>query len=540
MIRTLPLALALLGACAPEAATGPDDTQADVDSDEPVELPPPEGQDLPLRRLGVREIDRTVRSLLGDLGLTAATWLPEDLRAPFDTVAATQDPSRVLVEGLDAHARAVAAAVRADPVRLAALVACDLADEACLPDLARRLVRALLRHPADDAEVADLVALGREVATIDGAPEAAVEALLSVLLQDPGFVYVIDRGTAVAGAPGVLALDGPSVLTRMALLLWGALPDLALQTEADALDLTDAEVRRGLATRMMTDPRARAHAFDVHVQWLDLHSANNDDPEFAAAVMVEPQRVIERVLFTDARPWQEVLTFPETLLLPGLATAYDFDRPAEPTWVDVRDRGRGGLLGMASWLMRPASVDDTSPTIRGKQVRERIMCEPIDPPPAAVISDAPPDVGLGACKIERYEAHRSNPACASCHDLMDPIGFGLERYDGEGMYRTEEAPYAAQLGDTGAPCPIDGQGEVDGLGAFSGPRELGLLLTEAGIADACFARQVAGLHRGISTLDLDPAEVDPVLTAWRAAGGRYDQLLVELIAQPVFGFREVP
>jgi hypothetical protein len=197
------------------------------------------------------------------------------------------------------------------------------------------------------------------------------------------------------------------------------------------------------------------------------------------------------------------------------------------------DDGRAGLLSHGSVLSAFGKFSDTSPTQRGILVRTRLMCERIAPPPADVNADQPPTGQMDAlCKYDRYEQHRTSSSCASCHQQMDPIGFGLENYDLAGRYREH---------DEGLPeCVIRGEGNLTGIGAFSGPAELGALLVDNGIVEACVVRQLLqfGVGRALVGNELEAANA----LAEQFAGGGHDltQLLVELVASEPFVHRLEP
>ena len=171
---------------------------------------------------------------------------------------------------------------------------------------------------------------------------------------------------------------------------------------------------------------------------------------------------------------------------------------------------------------------DTSPTKRGKLIRNRLLCEVIPPPPPDAPADEPPEGEAGDCKVDRYAAHREPGACKACHDQMDPIGFGLENYDLAGRFREH---------DDGAPeCVIEGEGELIGVGTFSGPAELSDLILDSGI-DACVVEQlyIYAMGRRLETDDLPYLE--SLEGAFTDADHHFDALLLELVADPAFAYR---
>jgi hypothetical protein len=205
---------------------------------------------------------------------------------------------------------------------------------------------------------------------------------------------------------------------------------------------------------------------------------------------------------------------------------------ASPAWVPYGNARRRGLLSHGSFLSVGAKFGDTSPVERGLFVRSRLFCQEIPPPPPVVNTDEPPRAASAtACKWERYAAHREAQGCAACHQLIDPVGFGLENFDDQGRYRTTEK---------GLPqCRIAGDGEIVGVGTFRGPAELGDLALRSGLVTECLATQLYRFGVGRSELD-DTDRMLVKLLAQRGAAGkdfRFDELLLDLVASPAFAHR---
>jgi hypothetical protein len=180
-----------------------------------------------------------------------------------------------------------------------------------------------------------------------------------------------------------------------------------------------------------------------------------------------------------------------------------------------------------------AKFGDTSPTRRGKFVRERLLCMPIPlPPPSANVDvDLPPAAkSPDACKRERYRQHREDPTCASCHALMDPIGFGLENFDELGRYRTH---------DDGRPdCPIDGRGELDAKTPFTGARELAGLIAAAPEQLPCVAQHFLqfAIGRAVDASDLRRARW--LADEMRRNGDSFQSMLLAFVSHDDFRVRE--
>ncbi|MBC8070104.1 MAG: DUF1592 domain-containing protein [Deltaproteobacteria bacterium] len=484
-----------------------------------------------LRRINRYEFDNIVRDLLQDDSRPAAQLLPEDLRTPFDNDYTMQLATQPLVDGIEVLARQVAGDLVDDADRRATVVGCTpsgVDDDVCMRAFVGHFGRLALRRPLADAEVEDYVALGLDFAGQADDFWVGVEVVVTALLQDTEMVYRVELGTPVADAPGVFALGPYELASRMSFFLWGSTPDDALLDAAGAGSLDDADGVRELATSMLADPRARAHIDRFHALWLG-YSELPHPQALTSAMRRESAALVERVVFDEQRPWLELFDANESFIDDTLAELYGMSAPqGGPGWVPYGDNGRMGLLSHGAFLSVAANVADTSPTRRGKFIREQLMCQIIPPPPPDVDADNPPDPASGDCKVDQYRAHASG-SCAQCHEQMDPIGFGLENYDKTGRYRTH---------DDGKPeCVIEGDGELTGIGEFSGPGELASLLLGADVLDACVTQQLYRYAIGREVEPEDQDFVDAVAVSFADADHRFDELLLALVSNPAFGYR---
>ena len=496
--------------------------------------PPSDGTvpEIGMRRLSTHEYDRTIRDLLGDDAVDAAALVPNDIPSPFDNDYQAQTPSRALIEAAETLAREIAARLLQDLPRRDAIVGCvpqSSDDEACFTSLAKRLGRSALRRPLSDAETDELVQLALDFALRDDNFYTGVEVMLRALLQDVEFLYRVEIGSPAAGHPGVFRLNGFELATRMSYLLWGTTPDDALLDLADSGGLDTRQDVVAAAKSMLADDRARVQVDRFHAMWLGYDTLQHA-PAIAQAMRAETRALLDRIVFDEHSSWMDLFTSAETFVDDTLATHYGLASPgASPAWMDYSAEGRRGLLSHGSFLSVGHDVGETSPTARGLHILHRLTCQQIPPPPPGVADNF--EVGDGDCKSEILKAH-SEGSCAACHDAFDGIGFGLEQYDVAGRFRTHEE---------GKPhCGITGEGELLGVGAFTGPAELGERLVESGKLEACAVEHVYQYAIGRRIEDADRALVERLATSFADSHFRFDELLVALVSSDAFFFRREP
>lgn len=518
-----------------DASAGADDSDpASDDSDPSVEPVDPVVLDRlgvsGLRRLTAVEYAATVRDLLG-VDVDAALLLPEDWRQPFDNDYTTQVASQALVEGAELLAADVAALALATPASRDAVVGCQPAqtsDEDCFRSFLATFGRQALRRPLSDDELERYAGLITEAQESDDF-YAAIEVALRALLQHPEFLYRVELGRPVPDTPGVFRLSDHEVATRLSYFLWGSTPSPALLDLADAEQLHTPEQIAAAAEQMLTDERARIRVGRFHSLWLGYEQLPHA-PALSEAMHAETQALIDRVVFEEGLPWQELLRSEQTFVDTTLAEHYGLMAPAGTSaWVDYGDTDRQGLLSHGTFLSSMAKIDDSSPTKRGILVRTRLMCQDIQPPPPNVnVDDAEPPEGM--CKEEFYREFHSTGNCAGCHNLMDPIGLGLENYDHRGAFRTVE--------NDDPSCEISGEGAVDGA-PFSGPAELSDLLLESGRLNGCVTRQLYRFAMGRSELEsLDDAFIDTIVDEIGTdTDFDFSELVVRFVADEAFVLR---
>jgi hypothetical protein len=319
------------------------------------------------------------------------------------------------------------------------------------------------------------------------------------------------------------------------------MPDDRLLASADSGALGDRTKVEAEVRRMIADPRALDGFQSFHRQWLGvprIETAQKDaklypewTPALRASMKRETQLFVEDLFRSDAS-FRTLLTAPYGFVDAALGALYGATGAPASGFARVMlpDGQRSGVLTQATFLAVQALPDQPSPIHRGLFIRERLLCSVIPPPPTGV-DIVPPKVDPNLSVRQRFEQHRRDPLCASCHQLMDPIGFGLQAYDSIGRYRAMDGKF-----------PVDATGEITGVasdvdGTFDGPVELSRKLAGSRTAQTCMARQWMRFALGRLETDREACVVEQI--ASRFGGARLDlrELLVAVATSDTFRTR---
>lgn len=510
----------------------------DPGDDEPIseDLEPAPAR---IRLLLSRQYVNAVRDLFGDAAADVASPPSNVPLNGFDAVGASQlSLGDSEVDAFEASANAVADAAVAEPAMLAAYGGCTptgVGDEACLADFVSELGRRMFRRPLEDAELARYVAVGVTAAQDYGDMLAGQRRVIATMLQSPNFLYQVEIGIPDSEMEGRRRLTGYEMATRMSLFLTDSIPDTALLDAAEAGDLDTADGIRAEAQRIIASeqaPRALGEFFSEYLRLRELPQLPKDPdvfPEFtpvlAASMRQETLALIEDIAWTQDGDFTQIFDAPYTFVDAELAALYQLPDPAsygdQMTEVTLpAEQMRGGIFGHAGLMASLGHIASTSPTLRGKFVRENIMCTSVPPPPPGVVTDLP-DTSEAVTMRERLEAHMEDPTCAGCHAFIDPIGFGLENYDAIGRYRTL---------DNGQ--QIDASAEIDGE-PFEGAAQLGALVRADDRATGCIVRGLFRHSTGHIEVEGEEDELQALEATFADEGYRMQALLVELVASPL-------
>ena len=492
-----------------------------------------------LRRLTRAQYDASIDDLLGPGLVLPAALEPDHEESGLAVVGAGVGAVSALgVERYEDAALSLAGQVVADPARRARVLSCTPegpADAACAGTFAAETGALFYRRPLLPAEVERVAAVVTAVGADAGDFDAGLELGLAALLQSPHFLYRVEHGTPDAADPAQRRLTGPELATRLAFLLWGGPPDAPLLAAAAAGELATPEGRVAVAREMLDDRRAargvRALFTDLlHLDALDTVEKDplvytHASPALAAAAREETLRVIESLALDGEADFLSLLSLESTFVDRRLAALYGLPAPDIDGWGAValsREGGRRGLLGHASILLLESHATRSSATMRGVFVRKTLLCQVIPPPPADVDTSLPEGSVDAPTLRERIAPHLEDPTCAGCHRLTDPIGLGLETFDGVGRFRSTE---------NGA--SIDASGELDGR-AFADAWGLASAVRGHPNLGPCM---VTHLYEAATGRVLAAGEAplrDWLADGFSAGGNVWSALLLDLIASPGF------
>jgi hypothetical protein len=470
----------------------------------------------------------TVRDLLGKDISEALTSLPDD-SGLFHNDYRSQTASPGYTEALQQLAELVTERVLADTAQRSRILGCTPTgpdDTACLKSFIESFGRRALRRPLTLDDTTAFLAF--QTFTKDkGDFYEAVRVVLRAMLQHPEFIYRMEFGTEVADHPGLFRLNDWEIASRLSYFLLGSGPTVELLDLAAAGQLSTPAQVRDAAAALLTNPRTREIIHAFHSQWLGYSQIKAPSASLQLAMQTETKGLVDRVVFDRKEPWLNLFRSAETLVNDELAAHYGLTPAGSTTatWVNYGTSGRKGILSHAAFLTNGIKFGDTSPTQRGKFIRNRLLCQEVLPPPPDVPADPPPAADSGHCKTDRYKVHATSSVCAGCHKLMDPLGFGLENYDAVGKFRSVE-PDAAD-------CPISGDGNLEGVGNFNGPAGLSDLLIQSGQLESCVVQQLfkSAWGRPASGEDMPYLEI---VAAQFHFDGHFDDLILDFVSNEAF------
>jgi len=507
----------------------------------PVDCSRPDPGRVTIRRLNRVEYNNTIRDLTGVDYQPAEGFPADDAGYGFDNIGDVLSLSPLLLEKYLAAAEEVVARVLASPEAKRRIFTSEPKPEerlTCAREILGRFARRAWRRPVAPEDLGRLSTLVKRALDAGDGFEAAVGVGLQAVLVSPHFLFRGELQEEPDNPRIVRPVDEYALASRMSYFLWSSMPDEELFRLAER-----GELRRNLEAqtrRMLGDPRARALSEHFAGQWLQLRNLSlvAPDPQtfpgfdegLRLAMRRETELLFETILRED-RSVLDLLTADYTFVNERLARHYGLGGVAGPEFrrVSLAGTPRRGVLTHASVLTITSNPTRTSPVKRGKWVLENLLAAPPPPPPPEV----PPlnesaAAAANASLRQRLEQHRDNPMCASCHAQMDPIGFGLEHFDGIGAYRERDGVF-----------PVDAAGKLTSGEIFQGAGELSALL--ATVKREEFARCVAerlltyALGRGLE--HYDQCALNQITAGATRAGHRFSAFVLEVVKSVPFQMR---
>jgi hypothetical protein len=402
----------------------------------------------------------------------------------------------------------------------------------------RRLASRAFRRPATNEEVARFVGLAESAIQEGDSFEESIQYAMQAILCSPHFLFKVEidpRPSSDADKPG--PVGDFELAVRLAYFLWSSMPDDTLLQLGRKNGLRNPEELTRQVERMIADERSSALTRNFAGQWLELRSLDIRTPDVSTypsyktslkrSMRIETEMFFEAIM-RENRSLLDLIDADFTFVDEGLAKLYDLSPPSKPGFqrVSLSGTDRGGILTHASVLTITSNPTRTSPVKRGKWILQNLLNDPPPPAPPNVPELANGEKGpLTGTLRQRMEQHRVNPACASCHQRMDPLGFALENFDGVGSWRTIDGK-----------DPIDPSGELPTGEKVSGPRELKKLIISKKKEQfvRCVAEKMLTYALGRGLEYYDKCAVDKIVTAVEKDGYKFNTLVREIVLSEPF------
>jgi hypothetical protein len=493
-------------------------------------LSPKDPGEFVIRRLSKTEYGNTLHDLFGVDPSVVGDLPDEVMGAGF-----TNSVSPLLMEQCLAIANDVLAKMPADAQK-------KLFGSKSPDEVARTVARRAYRRPPTPVEIDVLMKVYALAIEKGRSPSEALRLLVKAVLVSPQFLFITPDGDA-APAGDIVPLGDHQLASRLSYLLWATTPDAELTSLADKGTLHEPAVLAAQVRRLLADPRSRALFDGFGAQWLGLDKLAGKTfdaakfPQMTPALrasMVEEARLLFEAILREGGSIASFIDCDYTFLNETLAPIYGVKgvSGAALRRVPLKDANRGGVLTMPGILAMSSFPNRTSPVNRGVWVLEQVLGEHVPPPPANVppLEKQDPQKVANLTLRQRTEMHRSNPTCASCHKVLDPIGFGLENFDAIGRWREKDEAGGA----------IDATGELPGDLRFSTPKELKKIIG-ARLDDFCrnLTGRLLAYALGRQLEGYDDVVVDQIAGAVAKDGYRLQTLVVSVVTSYPYTNRRI-
>jgi hypothetical protein len=366
--------------------------------------------------------------------------------------------------------------------------------------------------------------------------DQGLELAIRGVLLSPHFIYRPELDDDLTSTEPHL-LNDYELASRISYFLWSSMPDDALFEAAANGSLRDEAGLRAEVDRMLSDPKAQALVDNFAGQWLRIRSLEDHVPDYAPFPewddalrdsMSQEARLFFGEFLRGNAGMDEFLLTDFAFLNDRLAAHYalPFDLGAELERVDLGETDtRFGLLTLGSLLTVTSTPIRTSPVKRGVWILEQLLCSEPPPPPPGV--EGLPDANASSGSLrDQLELHRADPTCASCHNLMDPLGLGLEHYDAIGAYRTQDQGF-----------PIDASGQLIDGQSFVDGREMAALIQEDERFNLCVVEKLFTYALGRPFATTERPFIETIAQSYGQSGAALPELLKLIVTSEPFRTR---
>jgi hypothetical protein len=529
-----------------------------------------------MRRISRVEYNNMVRDLLGDTTQPATAFAPESpmtngVNFLNNTYAGV---SELIAQQYIQAAETLAYAATSNTTALGSLLTnngCTTQDDTCAKAFIASFASRAFRGQLDDTESTSLFTL---YSTVKGQFDfpTGIQAIVEAVLESPRFLYVVELGDGMPSGK-VVALSQYEIAGRLALFLWRSVPDATLMRAAGANQLSTPAQIQMHATRMIADAKATDALNDFTTQWAQLQGTANEGkdsqfmvwnkyPKIGQEMVDETLTNVSQLVLVANGDLPTLLTSPASYINSDLAGFYGVTVPTGGTAVILTDpslpmgqntytqatlTNRAGILTNGSIMATQAHTTLPSSVLRGKIVRENVLCDVMPPPPVGVVIPPPPSAPNDAGTTrDLFVAHETKTGCVVCHKFMDPIGFGFMHFDASGAYQaTDSNGITAANGVISPPTfpPIDDSGQINMMNpgelqaTFTNLNDFTTQLAGATQTHQCFALQE--LRYALSRMETpsDACSAGQIYGAFTAGKLNIQQLLLGVVTSDAFRYR---
>jgi hypothetical protein len=413
---------------------------------------------------------------------------------------------------------------------------------ACVEKIVANLAHHAYRRPVTRAETASLVKFVGLARANGQTTRQGIQLALQAMLVSPNFLFRVEHDPNPTDAAGAHPVSQVELASRLSYFLWSSMPDDELLALAEAGKLREPGAIDAQVKRMLADERSAAIADNFAGQWLELRNLDvvkpdpqkfpDWSPDLRDAMRMESRLFFDHIL-RENRPLGEFLNARYTFLNERLARHYGIEGVKGPEFRRVelaagpQGEQRGGILSQAGVLTVSSYPTRTSVVLRGRYILNNILGSPPPPPPPDVPQLDEASVGTSASLRQQMEKHRADTMCASCHNKMDPLGFGLENYDGIGKWRTMDGKF-----------PVDASGLTPNGRNFSTPAEMRTVLnSQLPEFSRCLVEKMLTYSLGRGLGPYDRRTVDQIDRQLAAAGYGFQTLIYEIVRSLPFQSR---